>query len=169
MVASKQMNQLDLVKIGTSQVFQVERRELYTARSNNITHPIFQSSNQGGSIIPWSYYPTTHKHVLVSARVLFSVYHFDRMIESFAQLVSGYYKCPPIYTRYMGAQIHTQCSSADMQMWPLGLCSWTHDPTRGLITLSRYHQSFNHTPIWQATWGLKTLEHVSNLDWLDCF
>ena len=29
--------------------------------------PILQISNQGGSIVPWSYYPTTSKHVLVSS------------------------------------------------------------------------------------------------------
>ena len=48
-------------------------------------------------------------YVLISVQVVFSVYRFDRTTEWFTQLVTGYYKCPPIYSRYVGAQIHAQC------------------------------------------------------------
>ena len=77
---------------------------------------IFQSSNQGVSTVPWPYYPTTYMCMLVSVQVLFSVYHFDRMVEWLTQLVTGYYKCPLIYLRYVGAQIHTQCCLESMNM-----------------------------------------------------
>ena len=63
-----------------------------------ILNTIFQSSNQGGSTAPWSYYPTTYKHVLVSIQVLFSVYRFDRTVEWLTQMVSGS-KSVPLYTQ----------------------------------------------------------------------
>ena len=91
-----------------------------------ILYPIFQSSNQGGSTIPWLYYPTTYKHVLVSARVLFSVYRFDGTTEWFTQLVTCYYKCPMIYARYVGAQIHTQCC---LQISKCGPWVYAHELT----------------------------------------
>ena len=50
--------------------------------------------------MPWSYYPTTYKHVLVSSQVLFLVYHFDRMTEWLTQVVSGS-KRAPLYTQGM--------------------------------------------------------------------
>ena len=62
-----------------------------------ILNSIFQSSNQGGSTVPWPYYPTTYMYVLVFARVLFSVCHLDRMVEWFTQIVLGS-KGFPLYT-----------------------------------------------------------------------
>ena len=59
-----------------------------------ILDSIFQSSNQGGSIVPWPYYPTTYKHVLVSIRVFFSVYNFDTMTEGLTHMVSGSISVP---------------------------------------------------------------------------
>ena len=77
---------------------------------------IFQISNQGGSIVPWPYYLTTYTYVLVSVRVLFSVYRFDKTTEWLTHLVTSYYKCPPIYARYVGAQIHAQCCLESLNM-----------------------------------------------------
>ena len=57
---------------------------------------IFQSSNQGGSVVPWPYYLTTYKHILVSVRVLFLVYHFDRTVEWLTQMVTGSKSVPYI-------------------------------------------------------------------------
>ena len=61
---------------------------------------IFQSSNQGGSTIPWSHYPTTYKHMLISIRVLFSMYRFDRMAKWLTQMVLGSISVP-LYTQGM--------------------------------------------------------------------
>ena len=65
-----------------------------------ILDPIFQSSNQGGSTVPWLYYSTTYKHVVISTRVLFLVYHFDKTTEWLTQIISGS-KSVPLYTQGM--------------------------------------------------------------------
>ena len=65
MTISKPVNQADFVKrnlMGLSS----QNGQLYTTGPTVILGPIFQSSNQGGSTVPWPYYPTTYKHVLVS-------------------------------------------------------------------------------------------------------
>ena len=135
---------------------------------------IFQSSNQGGSTVPWPYYLTTYKHVLVSIRVLFSVYHFYRTAKWLTQLVSGSISVP-LYTQ--GTWGLKSVLSAHLQICKCGPWVYAHEQTillsdKSLEVWSRYcgiTKVLNHMPLWQATWGLAMPKHVSNLDWLDCF
>ena len=59
---------------GSSQECQVVTNRDILRGLTIILDPIFQSTNQGGSIIPWLYYPTSYKYVrVISLSVVLNV------------------------------------------------------------------------------------------------